>query len=76
MKVQNAGDPPESEDEEGVINDDQEKGRPSKKTDDNQSKSSGGSVGLTKANIEVLRGKFPILQELSSGFIKASLPPS
>ena len=74
MKVQNAGDPPESEDEEGVINDDQEKGSSSKKNDDDQSKNSGGTAGLTDADIEVLRGKFPILRELSSGFIKGLTP--
>jgi hypothetical protein len=74
LKVQNAGDPPESEDEEGAINDDQEKGSSSKKTDDDQSKNSSGPAGLTDANIEVLRGKFPILRELSSGFIKGLTP--
>jgi hypothetical protein len=70
LKVQNAGDPPESEDEEGVINDDQEKGSSSKKNDDDQPKNNGG----TDADIEVLRGKFPILRELSSGFIKGLTP--
>jgi hypothetical protein len=57
LKVQNAGDPPESEDEEGVINDEQEKGSSSKKTDDDQTKNTGGTAGLTDADIEVLRGK-------------------
>jgi hypothetical protein len=74
LKVQNAGDPPESEDEEGVINDDQEKGSSSKKSDDDQPKNNGGTAGLTNADIEVLRGKFPILRELSTGFIKGLTP--
>ncbi len=57
MKFQNAGDPPESEDEEGVINDDQEKVSSSEKTDDDQPKNTGGTAGLTDADIEVLRGR-------------------
>jgi hypothetical protein len=74
LKVQNTGDPPESEDEAGAINDDQEKGSSSKKSDDDQSKNSSRPAGLTDADIEVLRGKFPILRELSSGFIKGLTP--
>jgi len=57
-----------------VINDEQEKGSSSKKTDDDQTKNTGGTAGLTDADIEVLRGKFPILRELSTGFIKGLTP--
>ncbi len=44
-----------------MINDDQEKGSSSKKNDDDQPKHNGATAGLTDADIEVLRGKFPIL---------------
>jgi hypothetical protein len=65
------GSPPESEDEEGYI--------PESPHTDKRQESDAGTSGssqaiLTDADIEVLRGKFPILRELSSGFIKGLTP--
>jgi hypothetical protein len=63
--------PPESEDEEGYI---PESPQPNKRPEPEAGSSGSSQALLMDADIEVLRGKFPILRELSSGFIKGLTP--